>query len=214
MKEMKRLLLCMLAAGLCLLAACGGEPAESELPTESASQTQMELPDVTLSQTPEESESARQESADPAATEDPGEEPSFSVDGVEIPGETYTSPTGYTVFCPETVTVNAWDGGETFLVNDADGTYLAVSRLDAPGMSTAVAALQFEYAIEGEPTGCLFGVKGYAGQKMTMSMEGLYVEFILCEEGGTIYLLELALYEGGTEQESLLRAMLDTVAFQ
>ena len=208
MKRFRSVLLVILAMELCLLAACQPRESVSEAPSEVVSET----PGQTESQ-PVESSAPAQESESAAPSESQSAAPVFVVDGAEVPGEVYESPVGYTVFCPEEVMLNAWEGGDTFQPDGAEGTYLAVSKLDAPGMSTAVAALQFEYAIEGEPTGCLFGAKGYAGMKMTLTAEDLYMEFILCEEGGVIYLLELATYGEGAAQEPLLRAMLDTVEF-
>lgn len=206
----RRLLTTALAAALCLLAACGGgeppEVVESLTPVPSESQTaESPVPSAEPSDTlpPAESEPPA-ESASPV--------PTLDVAGESLEAEVYQSPVGYTVLYPaEQITVNAWEGGETLQVNGAEGTYLSLCRLDAPNLNQAVAALQFEYALDSEPAGRLFGSEGYAGMSMTAQGDGLYIEYILCQEQGVIYLLELATYGEGADSLELLLAMLDSV---
>lgn len=201
----------MALAALCLalLTACGGgEMPEVATLSESPAQTESEAP-APESSAPVESEEPSVESEAPSES---GSVLVLTVDGTEIPAQEYRSPLGYVLLYPqqELITVNPWEGGETFMVSGAEGTYLSICCLDAPSLNVAAEALQFEYAIEGSPSGRMFGTKGYAGMSMTSKMDGLSIEYILCEEDGVIYLLELALYEDGQEQAELLHAMLDS----
>lgn len=201
----------MALAALCLalLTACGGgEMPEVVTLSESPAQTESEAP-APESSAPVESEEPSVESEAPSES---GSVLVLTVDGTELPAQEYRSPLGYVLLYPqqELITVNPWEGGETFMVSGAEGTYLSICCLDAPSLSVAAEALQFEYAIEGAPSGRMFGTKGYAGMSMTSKMDGLSIEYILCEEDGVIYLLELALYEDGQEQAELLYAMLDS----
>lgn len=210
MKKSKWILLCVLmAVSIALLSACDRPMPEVVTPSDPPSET--------VSQAPESSEpvSSPPAESEPEPTESEPAGPVVTVDGAELEAEEYTSPLSYTVLVPaQQVTVNAWDGGETFMVNEAEGTYLSICCLDAPSLNVAVAGLQFEYAIEGDPTGRMFGTKGYAGMSMAVVMDDLSIEYILCEEDGVIYLLELALYGEGAEQKALLDAMLDTFTIQ
>lgn len=201
----------MALAALCLalLTACGGgEMPEVVTLSESPAQTESEAP-APESSAPVESEEPSVESEAPSES---GSVLVLTVDGTELPAQEYRSPLGYVLLYPqqELITVNPWEGGETFMVSGAEGTYLSICCLDAPSLNVAAEALQFEYAIEGAPSGRMFGTKGYAGMSMTSKMDGLSIEYILCEEDGVIYLLELALYEDGQEQAELLYAMLDS----
>ena len=201
----------MALAALCLalLTACGGgEMPEVVTLSESPAQTESEAP-APESSAPVESEEPSVESEAPSES---GPVLVLTVDGTELPAQEYRSPLGYVLLYPqqELITVNPWEGGETFMVSGAEGTYLSICCLDAPSLNVAAEALQFEYAIEGAPSGRMFGTKGYAGMSMTSKMNGLSIEYILCEEDGVIYLLELAIYEDGQEQAELLYAMLDS----
>ena len=219
MKRRKRWICVGLAAALCLLAACGARtlPQETSDPPASqspgAEETPAGSPPAETGELPEDlfTESLPTESPPALVLDRPCEVTETAEDGTSFVRR--YSALNYSLRYPlGKVTVTDWGEGETYGLDGAEGTYLAVSRVDAPGMSTVAEALQFEYPMDGEPVGCLFGAEGYAGMKMTLTGEELYMEFILCEEKGSIYLVELALYadEGG---EELLRAMLDSVTF-
>ena len=193
-----------------LLTACGGgEMPQVVHPSELPSQTESDPP-APESSPPVESEAPPVESEAPLP--ESGDVLVLTVDGVDLPALEYRSPLGYALLCPqeELITVNPWEGGETFMVSGTEGTYLSVCCLDAPSLNVAAEALQFEYAIEGAPSGRMFGSEGYAGMSMTAEMEGLSIEYILCQEGEVIYLLEVAIQEEGQAYEAMLYAMLDS----
>ena len=106
--------------------------------------------------------------------------------------------------------MNSWAGGETFEVTQAPGTYLAVSLYSGANIDQAVDRLQFDYAIDEEPTGIMFGAEGYAGVQMNQELDGLRQEYILFQNGEDIFLIELAVFTGDEGQEGLLQVMLDT----
>lgn len=211
MRKKTRLTLWVLAVlCLALLTACGGgEMPQVVAPSELPAQTESDPP-APESSVPVESEEPPVESEEPPPEN--GVVLVLAVDGVDLPAQEYRSPLGYALLYPqeELVTVNPWEGGETFMVSGSEGTYLSACCLDAPSLNVAAEALQFEYAIEGEPTGRMFGSEGYAGMSMISEMEGLSIEYILCEEGEVIYLLEVAIQEDGQEYRAMLYAMLDS----
>lgn len=150
-----------------------------------------------------------QESA-PAET-DSGEEDGLVVDGQRWDAQRCVSQLGYALsYPPELVALNQWAGGETYEVIQAPGTYLAVSLYAGTNIDQAVDRLQFDYAIDQEPTGAMFGAEGYAGVRMSQDIDGLHQEYILCQHGEDIFLIELAIFPGDEGEESLLQAMLDT----
>ena len=220
MKQIKRWLCVGLAVVCCLLVSCADRMPPQEEPAPPVSQSPggeeppAASPPAETGEPPEGlfSESLPTESPPALVLDRPYEVTETAEDGTSFVHR--YSALNYSLRYPlGAVTVTDWGEGETYGLEGAEGTYLAVSRVDAPGMSTVAEALQFEYPMDGEPLGCLFGAEGYAGMKMTLTGEELYMEFILCEEKGTIYLVELALYTADDGGEDLLRAMLDTVTF-
>lgn len=140
-----------------------------------------------------------------------GGENTLMVDGQSLEAAQFESDLGYVMsYPPELVTVNSWAGGETFEVTQAPGTYLAVSLYSGANIDQAVDRLQFDYAIDEEPTGIMFGAEGYAGVQMNQELDGLRQEYILFQNGEDIFLIELAVFTGDEGQEGLLQAMLDT----
>lgn len=190
-----------------LLALCSGCSAQDQ--KGSAGQPE---PSLTPSAAP-----TAPEAESPAPTEElPAESaPSLTLPGTdgEQPAMRYESALGYSILCPETgVTVKTWDGGETFAVDAAPGTYLAVSTLEAANVNEAAAGLQFEHGIEDEPRGFLFGSAGYAGVRMEERSGGLVLEYILLRANDTVYLIERAVFTGGEDYAALLAGMLDSFA--
>ena len=142
---------------------------------------------------------------------EPGTEDILVVHGQSWEATRYESELGYTLdYPPELVTLNSWAGGETYQVTQAEGTYLAVSLYAGANIDQAVDRLQFDYAIEEEPTGAMFGSAGYAGVRMSLQTDILSQEYILFQDGEDIFLIELAIFAGNEGQEGLLQAMLDT----
>ena len=142
---------------------------------------------------------------------EPGTEDTLVVDGQSWEATRYESELGYTLdYPPELVTLNSWAGGETYQVTQAEGTYLAVSLYAGANIDQAVDRLQFDYAIEEEPTGAMFGSAGSAGVRMSLQTDILSQEYILFQDGEDIFLIELAIFAGNEGQEGLLQAMLDT----
>ena len=140
-----------------------------------------------------------------------GGENTLMVDGQSLEAAQFESDLGYLMsYPPELVTVNSWAGGETFEVTQAPGTYLAVSLYSGANIDQAVDRLQFDYAIDEEPTGIMFGAEGYAGVQMNQELDGLRQEYILFQNGEDIFLIELAVFTGDEGQEGLLQVMLDT----
>lgn len=142
---------------------------------------------------------------------EPGTEHTMVVNGQSWETVRFESQLGYALdYPPELITLNQWAGGETYGVTQAEGTYLAVSLYEGANIDQAVDRLQFEYAIDEEPTGVMFGAGGYAGVRMRLETDLLTQEYILFQNGTDIFLIELAVFAGDEEQESLLQAMLDT----
>ena len=140
-----------------------------------------------------------------------GGENTLMVDGQSLEAAQFESDLGYLMsYPPELVTVNSWAGGETFEVTQAPGTYLAVSLYSGANIDQAVDRLQFDYAIDEEPTGIMFGAEGYAGVQMNQELDGLRQEYILFQNGEDIFLIELAVFTGDEGPEGLLQVMLDT----
>lgn len=217
MKHARRRLALLLALLLCA-AGCGKDPAPAG-PSGEAEQPSASQPAETVepTETPEEPEEPS-----PAVSEPPENcslpfevEAGLTVDGGEIRAVRRYSALGYSlVYPPDEVTLNDWGEGETYEITDAPGTYLAVSRVGGSSISEAVAGLQFEYAIEDEPTGVMFGAEGYAGVRMVTTAGGLTAEYILYQGADGIYLVEHALFTGGEDYAELLQAMLDSFAVE
>lgn len=150
------------------------------------------------------------ESASPAPAQSAG--PTLTVGEQTLSAALFESPLGYTLLYPEgEVAVREWDGGETFEVTAAPGTYLAVSVLDVPNIDQAVSVVQFENAVEDEPRGILFGSGGYAGTRLTQQSGELSTEYLLFQMDGGVCLVERALFgAAGQAQGPLLQAMLDS----
>lgn len=203
---------CALLAVLTLVGCRGkttGEPTASPVPSASSGPEESGkpsggLPPETTDSVPAETEPAETEPAETESTV-------LTVDGGEIPAERRHSGLGYSILCPEEgVTVTQWEGGETYELAEARGTYLAVSQIGGSNISEAAAGLQFEYDIQDDPTGYIFGSEGYAGVRMTQTAGGLSVEYILLQQNNTIYLVERAVFTGGENFTGLLQAMLDS----
>ena len=163
---------------------------------------------------PEPSDSSAPDASDPGETggvpsDEPGE--TLEVDGKTVPALLYESDLGYTMLYPqEGVTLSEWEGGQTFELTDAPGTYLAVSLLDVSNVDEAVAVVQFENAVDGDPSGYIFGAKRYAGVRLSDAAGGLTVDYIILREGGSVYLVERAVFTGGEGKTALLQSMLDS----
>lgn len=218
MKQTKRLLALLLIL-LLTLAGCRDESVESVPPTDS--------PEPSVSTAPVDSEEPSEVIPEEPAADDPGETElpengplPYEVEETLIVGEQEVPAVrrydvGYSVaYLPSEVTLTDWAEGETYELTDAAGTYLAVSRVWGSSISEAVAGLQFEYAIESEPTGFIFGAEGYAGVRMTVTAGGLTAEYILFQNGDTIYLVERAIFTGGEDYAVLLQAMMDSIIFE
>ena len=187
----------LLTMALAVLSGCRAQPTVQESP--SAGPADSAGPET----------APPQESA-PAET-DSGEEDGLVVDGQRWDAQRCVSQLGYALsYPPELVALNQWAGGETYEVIQAPGTYLAVSLYAGTNIDQAVDRLQFDYAIDQEPTGAMFGAEGYAGVRMSQDIDGLHQEYILCQHGEDIFLIELAIFPGDEGEESLLQAMLDT----
>ena len=133
------------------------------------------------------------------------------MDGVAVPAVLYESDLGYTMLYPrEGVTLSEWEGGQTFELTDAPGTYLAVSLLDVSNVDEAVAVVQFENAVDSDPSGYIFGAKSYAGVRLSDAAGGLTVDYIILREGDSVYLVERAVFTGGEGKTALLQSMLDS----
>ena len=86
-----------------------------------------------------------------------------------------------------------------------------MSLYSGANIDQAVDRLQFDYAIDEEPTGIMFGAEGYAGVQMNQELDGLRQEYILFQNGEDIFLIELAKSLPGMKgRKSLLQVMLDT----
>lgn len=163
---------------------------------------------------PEPSDSSAPDASDPGETggvpsDEPGE--TLEVDGETVPALLYESDLGYTMLYPqEGVTLSEWEGGQTFELTDAPGTYLAVSLLDVSNVDEAVAVVQFENAVDSDPSGYIFGTKRYAGVRLSDAAGGLTVDYIILREGGSVYLVERAVFTGGEGKTALLQSMLDS----
>ena len=208
MKKRKYAALLLALTILLALPGCKGNgtgpDAPSAAPTEST--------DVTSA--PEPSGSGAPDISDPAETGDvPSDEPgeTLEVDGKTVPALLYESDLGYSMLYPqEGVTLSEWEGGQTFELTDAPGTYLAVSLLDVSNVDEAVAVVQFENAVDGDPSGYIFGAKRYAGVRLSDTAGGLTVDYIILREGGSVYLVERAVFTGGEGKTALLQSMLDS----
>lgn len=208
MKKRKYAALLLALTILLALPGCKGNDtgpdAPSAAPTEST--------DVTSA--PEPSDSSAPDVSDPGETggvpsDEPGE--TLEVDGETVPALLYESDLGYTMLYPqEGVTLSEWEGGQTFELTDAPGTYLAVSLLDVSNVDEAVAVVQFENAVDGDPSGYIFGAKRYAGVRLSDAAGGLTVDYIILREGGSVYLVERAVFTGGEGKTALLQSMLDS----
>lgn len=203
MKRIKAAALLSLCLVLCL-SGCKGEAGPTGVPEVSPS----------ASQAPENSGTDAPEGTPPLESADQPPETAgetIEVDGTAVPAERYESSLGYSILCPQAgITLAEWEGGQTFELTDAPGTYLAVSLLDVSNVDEAVAVVQFENAVESDPTGYIFGAQSYAGVRMTDTAGGLTVDYIILREGGTVYLLERAVFTGGEGQTGLLQSMLDS----
>ena len=187
----------LLTMTVALLSGCRAQPSVQESPSPAPADSAG--PEVT----------GPQDSA-PAET-DGGEESVLVVDGQRWQAQRFVSQLGYALsYPPELVALNQWPGGETFEVIQAPGTYLAVNLYEAANIDQAVDRLQFDNAIEEEPTGVMFGAEGYAGVRMSQDADGLRLEYILFQRGEEIFLVEQAIFPGDEDQEGLLQAMLDT----
>lgn len=208
MKKSKYAALLLALTILLALPGCKGNgtgpDASSAAPSESA--------DIA----PEPSDSAAPDASDPGETGDvpsgkPGE--TLEVDGETVPALLYESDLGYTMLYPqEGVTLSEWEGGQTFELTDAPGTYLAVSLLDVSNVDEAVAVVQFENAVDSDPSGYIFGAKSYAGVRLSDTAGGLTVDYIILREGGSVYLVERAVFTGGEGKTALLQSMLNSFA--
>lgn len=215
-KGLTAILLILLLA----LAGCRQETVDPVVPSEN--------PEPPVSTSPAESESPSEapseEPSDPVPvdSEEPAEqERPYEVDEAlpmgerEMPAVRRYSGVGFSMVYPKSeVTLTDWGEGETYELTNAPGTYLAVSRIGGSSINEAVAGLQFEYAIEGDPTGFIFGAEGYAGVRMTVEAGGLTAEYILYQGEDTIYLVERAVFTGGEDYGVLLQAMLDSLTFE
>lgn len=226
MRQTKRCLALLLVL-LLALAGCRNQNVGPEQPTdspappasESPSPDESSPPASTDSQPPEASPSAPAESESQPEKTDEGvpadEDTVLTVDGQELAAVRHHSPLGYSIVYPaDQITVKSWEDGDNYQVDAARGTYLAVSQVGASSVSDAAAIVQFENAVEEDPTGFLFGSGSYAGVRMTQQAGGLTLEFLLVEQNGTIFLVERAVFTGGEEQESLLQAMLDSFTIE
>ena len=219
MKQTKRLLalllILLLALAGCKEEATGPEqPTDSPEPPVSSAPVESEEPSEEPSEAP--SECVPPESEEPVEQERPYEEDEgLTVAEQEQPAVRRYSALGYSLVYPRSeVTLTDWGEGETYELTDAAGTYLAVSRVGGASINEAVAGLQFEYAIESEPTGFIFGTEGYAGVRMTVTAGGLNAEYILYQGKDTIYLVERAIFTGGEDYADLLQAMLDSITVE
>ncbi len=176
-----------------------------------ACRVEVHVPDPSLEATDSaEADSQPPQDSDPVETE-PETEDTMVVDGQSWETTRYESELGYTLdYPPKLVTLNSWAGGETYQVTQADGTYLAVSLYEGANIDQAVDRLQFDYAIDEEPTGVMFGAEGYAGVRMRQQTDILSQEYILFQDGEDIFLIELAVFAGNEGRDGLLQAMLDT----
>ncbi len=181
-----------------------GSDTSSAAPSESADVTS--APEPSDSDAPDASGSV--ETGD-VSSDEPGE--TLDVDGAAVPAVLYESDLGYTMLYPrEGVTLSEWEGGQTFELTDAPGTYLAVSLLDVSNVDEAVAVVQFENAVDSDPSGYIFGAKSYAGVRLSDAAGGLTVDYIILREGDSVYLVERAVFTGGEGKTALLQSMLDS----
>ena len=206
MKKSKYAALLLALTILLALPGCKGNGTGPDAPSAAPS----ESTDIA----PEPSDSAAPDASDPGETGDvpsgkPGE--TLEVDGETVPALLYESDLGYTMLYPqEGVTLSEWEGGQTFELTDAPGTYLAVSLLDVSNVDEAVAVVQFENAVDSDPSGYIFGAKSYAGVRLSDAAGGLTVDYIILREGGSVYLVERAVFTGGEGKTALLQSMLDS----
>ena len=181
-----------------------GSDTSSAAPSESADVTS--APEPSDSDAPDASGSV--ETGD-VSSDEPGE--ALDVDGAAVPAVLYESDLGYTMLYPrEGITLSEWEGGQTFELTDAPGTYLAVSLLDVSNVDEAVAVVQFENAVDSDPSGYIFGAKSYAGVRLSDAAGGLTVDYIILREGDSVYLVERAVFTGGEGKTALLQSMLDS----
>lgn len=217
MREMRRILaLCLVALLLTGCGQSGGTPDEIETPSLPVSSEPVD------SEAPEETPSALPDDPVPDESQPAQEQPrpyeveeALLIEERELPGVRRYSALGYSMaYAPSEITLNDWGGGETYEVTNAEGSYVAVSTIGGSNIGEAVAGLQFEYAIEDEAEGVLFGAKSYAGVRLTVTAGGLTAEYILYQGADTIYLVERAVFTGGEKYELLLQAMLDSISFE
>ena len=206
MKKSKYAALLLALTILLALPGCKGNGTGPDAPSAAPS----ESADIA----PEPSGSSAPDASDPGETGDvPSDEPgeTLEVDGETVPALLYESDLGYTMLYPqEGVTLSEWEGGQTFELTDAPGTYLAVSLLDVSNVDEAVAVVQFENAVDSDPSGYIFGAKSYAGVRLSDAAGGLTVDYIILREGGSVYLVERAVFTGGEGKTALLQSMLDS----
>ena len=230
MKKTKQILALLLALTLLTLAGCRRQNTGPEQPTDSPAPSASESQDPGESETPEDSrppEDSQPPEASPSAPEESKSQPadpdgvpadedaSLTVDGQEVAAVRHHSALGYSIVYPaDQITIKSWEDGDNYEFDEARGTYLAVSQISASSVSDAVAIVQFEYAVEDEPAGFLFGSGSYAGVRMVQQQGGLTLEFILAEQNGAIFLLERAVFTGGEGREGLLQAMLDSFTIE
>ena len=206
MKKRKYAALLLALTILLALPGCKGNDTGPDAPSAAPSDS-ADVP-------PEPSDSSAPDASDPGETggvpsDEPGE--TLEVDGETVPAVLYESDLGYTMLYPqEGVTLSEWEGGQTFELTDAPGTYLAVSLLDVSNVDEAVAVVQFENAVDGDPSGYIFGAKRYAGVRLSDTAGGLTVDYIILREGGSVYLVERAVFTGGEGKTALLQSMLDS----
>lgn len=219
MKQTKKLLALLLIL-LLALAGCKEEAVDPVGPTDSPEPSVSTAP--VESQEPSEEPSEESSEGVPAESEEPmKQERPYEVDETltvaeqELPAVRRYTALGYSLAYPRSeVTLTDWGEGETYELTNAAGTYLSVSRVGGASINEAVAGLQFEYAIEAEPTGFIFGPEGYAGVRMAVTAGGLNAEYILYQGKDTIYLVERAIFTGGEDYADLLQAMLDSITFE
>lgn len=219
MRQVKTILVLLLIAALTALSGCRSEPVGPEQPSDSPAPLVSEEPSDSAepsgSQPPEDTPTAPGPDESQPGGDGQDEPVTLTVDGQELDAVRHYSGLGYSIVYPEDqITLTSWEDGDNYLVTEAKGTYLAVSRVEAANISAAAAIVQFENAVEDEPKGFIFGSGKYAGVRMVEEAGGLTLEFILAEKDGVIFLLERAVFTGGEEAAPLLQAMLDTFTVQ